>query len=55
MRNRRQFVLVCCVQKNVNLIMSGFGQTLGTNLKLKSASCLGPKDLKFSTVVVHNI
>ena len=34
----RQFVLVCCGQKNVNKIIPGFEQNYGTNLKLESAS-----------------
>ena len=37
---RRQFVLVCRHQKNVNKIMPGFEQNEGTNLKLNSASRL---------------
>ena len=37
-QNVRQFVLVCCGQKNVNKIMPNFEQNEGTNLTLKSAS-----------------
>ena len=32
--------MVCRGQKNVNKLMPGFEQNEGTNLRLKSASCL---------------
>ena len=40
MRKRRQFVLVCHDQKDLNKIMPGFEQNKDTDLKLNSANRL---------------